>query len=886
MKPLYLELQAFGPYVEKQTVDFQKLSEKGIFLIKGKTGSGKTTVFDAMTFALYGGGSGENEKSKNGRNDLEEWRCSQADDNIDTYVSFTFSVYGRKYRFTRKLVKKRVKFSAEYEADEIDEEGNVIPFFENPKKDSLTEKAEELIGLSKEQFRQVVLLPQGQFEIFLTASSKDKEKILQNIFESEKWEKYAEKFFDAAQSRKVVLSELRAEIQNSLNEENIETLEELEKLINQQKKELEVVNSKHDDFKGEEKQKQLVEDISLFEQFKSLHELERERKKLVDQKDEFAQKKVDFEKAEKAEALRAPVEKYERFEIEYLKRKKCIAEYMKDIPNAEKNYKKAKNEYEFHNNNSPVEMLSQKLGEYAARETDYKSIKELRDKLDKANENCSKAEKEYEKVLLKLNKAKKNAEELFSNLSISEKVAKDFRDGYFSGIYGEIANDLAEGEKCPVCGSIHHPELAVKIPNSISKEQMEKMEKQAERARKIFNEANDKREIYERLSNEKEKILEVAKGEKSTAISLLKNVEEKLIDGIIDYDMLICEEKKIRKEIEDFLKRSNELNEKVKLNETKFNELKIQINSAEKEKETAKKEEILAKETLDSELKAAGYPNAKAVKDMLISSEKRKRMQTEIIEYDKECRDIENKIREKGESLIGEAEPDNSKFEVRQKEISDEKTTFIQEKTQLNSNIDRLSDKFEKLSKKNENYRINIVQADEDFAFAKKLRGDTGIGIQRYVLAIMFNQVIAEANRMLEKVHGGRYRLFRTDDKESGNKRGLELRVHDNRSPHHKEGRSVDMLSGGEKFLVSLALSIGMSTIAQNSGMQIEALFIDEGFGTLDESSIQDAMCVLDNVRKGSGMIGIISHVPLLEANISTHLEIIKNESGSKISVV
>lgn len=886
MKPLYLELQAFGPYVEKQTVDFQKLSEKGIFLIKGKTGSGKTTVFDAMTFALYGGGSGENEKSKNGRNDLEEWRCSQADDNIDTYVSFTFSVYGRKYRFTRKLVKKRVKFSAEYEAGEIDEEGNVIPFFENPKKDSLTEKAEELIGLSKEQFRQVVLLPQGQFEIFLTASSKDKEKILQNIFESEKWEKYAEKFFDAAQSRKVVLSELRAEIQNSLNEENIETLEELEKLINQQKKELEVVNSKHDDFKGEEKQKQLVEDISLFEQFKSLHELERERKKLVDQKDEFAQKKVDFEKAEKAEVLRSPVEKYERFETECLKREKCIAEYMKDIPNAEENFEKAKNEYELHNNNSPVEMLSQKLGEYAARETDYKSIKEFRDKLDKANENCSKAEKEYEKVLLKLNNAKKNAEELFSNLSISEKVAKEFRDGYFSGIYGEIANDLAEGEKCPVCGSVHHPELAVKIPNSISKEQMEKMEKQAERARKIFNEANDKREIYERLSSEKEKNLEVAKGEKSTAISLLKNVEEKLIDGIIDYDMLIREEKKIRKEIEDFCKRSNELNEKVKLNETKFNELKIQIKSAEKEKETAKKELILAKETLDSELKAAGYPNAKAVKGMLISSEKRKRMQTEIIEYDKECRDIENKIREKVESLIGKAEPDNSKFEVRQKEISDKKTAFIQKRTQLKSNIDRLSDKFEKLSKKNENYKMNIVQADEDFAFAKKLRGDTGIGIQRYVLAIMFNQVIAEANRMLEKVHGGRYRLFRTDDKESGNKRGLELRVHDNRSPHHKEGRSVDMLSGGEKFLVSLALSIGMSTIAQNSGMQIEALFIDEGFGTLDESSIQDAMCVLDNVRKGSGMIGIISHVPLLEANIPTHLEIIKNESGSKISVV
>ena len=116
--------------------------------------------------------------------------------------------------------------------------------------------------------------------------------------------------------------------------------------------------------------------------------------------------------------------------------------------------------------------------------------------------------------------------------------------------------------------------------------------------------------------------------------------------------------------------------------------------------------------------------------------------------------------------------------------------------------------------------------------FAKKLRGDSGIGLQRYVLAILFQQVIGEANRMLGKVHGGRYHLYRSDDKGKGNKRGLELKVYDNRRPD-TEGRSVSMLSGGEKFLVSLALSIGMSTVAQKGGVQIEALFIDEGFGTL-----------------------------------------------------
>lgn len=112
--------------------------------------------------------------------------------------------------------------------------------------------------------------------------------------------------------------------------------------------------------------------------------------------------------------------------------------------------------------------------------------------------------------------------------------------------------------------------------------------------------------------------------------------------------------------------------------------------------------------------------------------------------------------------------------------------------------------------------------------------------------------------------------------------RGLELKVYDNRSPD-TEGRSVAMLSGGEKFLVSLSLSIGMSTVAQKTGVQIEALFIDEGFGTLDDSSIHDAMDILESVRRSSGMIGIIIHVQLLENNIPTHLEVIKANGGSTI---
>ena len=885
MKPLYLELQAFGPYVEKQTVDFEKLSEKGIFLIKGKTGSGKTTIFDAMTFALYGGGSGEDEKSKTGRNDLEEWRCTQADDSTDTYVSFTFSVHGRKYRFTRKLVKKRVNLSAEYEAGEIDEEGNVIPFFENPKKDSLTKKAEELVGLTKEQFRQVVLLPQGQFERFLTAPSSDKEAILQKIFDSGKWKKYAEIFYKEAQAKKDALTALKAEIQNSLSEENVESLEDLEKLIFLQAKELEEIKAEHEAFNVEEKQKQLTADIALFEQFKPLHELLKAKEKLDGISGEIAQKKLAYEKAEKAESLRKPVEEYEKAKAENIRREKELTVLKKNLPAAEKKAEDAETKYKQHEADSPVEKLNKKLGEYDAKKADYESIDELRKQFDKAVKNFTNAEKEFTKASAEYDKSKQKAAELFERLSDCEAEAKGFRERYFSGIYGEIAETLSDGEKCPVCGSVHHPEPALKTPESVSKEDVEEKEQQAENARREWKDADGKREKCESIKSEKEKALEAAKGEKAAAEKLLENAKEKLIDGIADYNALISEEKKIRKAISDFLAESEALKEKAQSAEKELNDLKSQISSAEKEAESANKTLVSAKKALDSSLKEAGYPDAETVKSLLVSSDERSRMHTEIVEYDKSCRDNKAEIENKEEELKDKEEPDSGKFELRQKEIADENRLFVSQSTKLNSSIEHLNKKLKLLSEKNEQYRNNIIQAEEDLAFAKKLRGDTGIGIQRYVLAIMFNQVIAEANRMLEKVHSGRYRLFRTDDKESGNKRGLELKVHDNRSPE-KNGRSVSMLSGGEKFLVSLALSIGMSTIAQKSGVQIEALFIDEGFGTLDDSSIQDAMKVLDSVRKSSGMIGIISHVPILEANIPTHLEIIKKDSGSSISIV
>lgn len=884
MKPLYLEIQAFGPYVEKQIVDFETLGQKGIFLIKGKTGSGKTSIFDAMTFALYGGGSGENEKTKIGRNDLKEWRCTQADTNIDTIVSFTFSVREHKYKFTRSLTQNRVNLAEKYDAGAIDENGNFIPFFNNPKKDDLTRKAEELIGLTKEQFRQVVLLPQGQFERFLTADSGEKEEILKKIFGAEQWGKYAEVFYDDAFARKKELDNKKSEIERSLSEEKLKTIDELKQRIVDLNEEAKAISERHAEFAGEDKQKKLNEDIKLSEQFAPLHSLENTLKKLSDRKDDIEIKRNQYIEAEKAEQLRAPINDYEQAEKEAAARKDALDKINKMLPDArqkKENAEKAKHEHE---KNSPIEELNKQLGLYESKKDTYDSIEPLRKTVKDCAKKLENAKKVLETSEQNLSAAVKNAKDLKSKRDYSEIVSKEYRDRYYAGIYGEIAEKLKDGEKCPVCGSPFHPEPAVKLPDSVSKVELENQEKALDNANRCWNEAESCRVKAEKERDENKKAFDGIQLEYTKADSDFTNAAKNLIEGIADTEALSMAVNAINEQLMLFDTRSKELQLAVSDASNKLTELEASIKNATEEYDQASDKAASAKGKLYDALQSTGFENYESAKSKLLSENDRRDIHKTIVEYETSFSNAEKELKDKQKELKDKIEPDKSKFEDRQNEITRELSDFNKKTTEIKTTVERLSAKFTKLSKEKAHFDENIHKAESDLAFAKKLRGVTGIGIQRYVLAIMFNQVIGEANRMLSKVHGGRYHLFRTDDKGTGNKRGLELKVHDNRSPE-KGGRGVGMLSGGEKFLVSLALSIGMSTVAQKSGVQIEALFIDEGFGTLDDSSIHDAMDILDSVRKGTGTIGIISHVQLLEANIPTHLNVVAKETGSVISI-
>ncbi|MBO4325337.1 MAG: SMC family ATPase [Lachnospiraceae bacterium] len=879
MKPLKVEFGAFGPYAGNESVDFEKLGSKGLFLICGKTGIGKTMVLDAMTFALYGKSSGH------GRDEFAEMRCTRADFAAPTYVRFEFENQGIVYRFERRLDRKQKNLSKSCSLMRKEEDGVFRTMLENPKDTALNAAAEEIIGLSYEQFCQVIILPQGKFEQLLTSKSEDKEKILTSIFGAEQWRRFAEIFYSEASKRLNELSDVRDRIRRSLNDEKCETLADLDRIIFEKNESIDTLTK---DFESRDYAKFINEQqelLTVAKRFEDLHRAEKKAAELESEKKNQDGRIKRSQDASRAENVRTLLEASRNA-------KQSLAGREKDVKAAEKAAADAKIKAD--DANKKLENHIAKEDETEAKKsqtTVYEGLREeytgldearndLKNKTDAVKE-AAEAEAAAKKTDDNLKKAAKQLEEDYR--SLQQKHAECLK-AYMSGITGELAANLRDGEPCPVCGSTEHPHKAPVNPNSVSKNDVDDAKEAADGKYAELQKKLEEQEKAKQALDKKHAATEEAERARLKAENILDGKKKKLVSGITSLRDLDTEIGKLKDSVKAYVETREILTKAKDTASEALTKADAALASAKKECETAGKLSAEADEALTKGLSDNGFRSEEEAENLMLPSQERERIGKEIAQYEADVRAAAQSIKDIKTELDGKEEPDANQCRTLIDAASTAITDYETQKAIFKNEAERLSTKAESLKAEGEGIEDSIREAEEDYAFARNLRGDTGTGLQRYVLGIMFSTVIAAANKMLEKVHGGRYRLFRSDDKIKGSyKRGLDLKVYDRESAEH-EGRFVNTLSGGEKFLVSLALSIGMSTIAQKSGIRIEALFIDEGFGSLDEDSIDDAMDILNSIQKANGIVGIISHVKILQEQIPSKLSVSATEKGSHIT--
>lgn len=878
MKPLKLEFQAFGPYDGYEAIDFGELSSKGLFLISGETGSGKTMLLDAMTFALYGKSSGH------GRDDFEAMRCTAAAPDKDTFVKFVFENNGSQYLFERRLSPKRVRLAASYNLMKMDENGVFIPLSENPKKGDLDSKAYELIGLDYDQFRQVIILPQGQFERLLTSNSDEKEKILTSIFGEDKWQAIANRFFDIADQKRNLLKGKRDALLIALKEDDCESIDELKALKEKNYAELEEIKEALEKADYPKMIEKLQLKLQLAKRFEDYSKRKQHMEMLTAGLAQRENNAKTLDLALRAQKVSKFLEEEKNRDSERRKRTLDVSKAETDCVSSQKRLEEVQAKIEEYQKDIPhITALKEKITQYESTKDIYVKIDELKDKYEKQLNLYNKAkkteaayQKDYDDSIVYIKLCTENHARIRGEY-------ENLLNRYLAGISSVLAMELKDDSPCPVCGSKSHPNKACASSEVVLKSEVDSKKEEEDNANRLLNEALEKQNTASQKLEEASKNVNIINNEVTTLKTQLEEKQNNLMDGISSLEELqdiIDSNKKEVKSLED---RGKELESLEKSAREKSAAALESQKRATEELRGAENIYETAKVNLETALEENGFSDKDEVLKSYIDEVGTEKLRKEISDYDSDMKNTEHEIAELEKELSKTEEPDEALCRENLKNTQDSYNKHNAEVALKESEVNRLKAKVERIEKESAGLEDEIHTAEEDWTFAKRLRGDSGTGLQRYVLGIMFSSVIQAANQMLSMVHDGRYRLYRSDERALGsNKKGLELKVIDKYSDN-PEGRFVNTLSGGEKFLASLALSIGMSTIAQKSGIKIEALFIDEGFGSLDENSIEDAMSILESIREANGMVGIISHVKLLEERISTKVVVKKSEGRSHI---
>ena len=1056
MKPIKLIISAIGPYAgQLPPIEFDAFEEKGLFLISGDTGAGKTTIFDAISYALYGTTSGTYRDTKN-------LRSEYAKDSAESYVEFYFSHQGREFHIRRQPAYERQKQRGS--GMKLEKEKAI--FYEEGKApiEGLTQvnnAVKELLHIDEKQFKQIVMIAQGEFWDLLNAKTDQRTEILRTIFLTNGYKNIEYKLKDRmdasykikAKSEDSIIQhfgDVSANEEDDLSEEledlksragrsgsawNLdEILDVIKRLILSEKERLKGI--KADLKKAETELQKNNEELALA---KTNNNFIEKRDKLKKEKEELEKRKTEMDsKIQLLDKQKKATYNVSPSHIAW--NKKCeevsvTQEQMKTtesaLKEAEAVAKQAENELDTaKKQESEVDKLKQTISRIDDEEQKYQQKEQLEGKLKelaKRDETISTQEadlKEKEKSLKErikdLNRTVKELKdkpaELMEAENASEKITKlltdldaitdnqiperqkkeetlskaqkaflDIREKYEEASgrreeaehiledsrAGILARKLIDGEKCPVCGSVHHPEPAMLKETSISEDDFKKLQEEELELQEKKNNANTEAEIAKTSLEEfeghlritildclespllnidmeggsLEELMKAVKEAKTRVGTMSKENTEKRNSLVKDCETLkkAGEALDIAQgdETENLNSKKEELAHKKQKIKQELTETSATIKTLAKlsfpDWETAKKEREQAeakKNKIVDDIKKAEEAKKKADNHVTATRSELKtlRRSLEQQEKDKDAlrEKLDNEVNANGFSSVEEmlryvANEDeitlsdkeinkyNQAVATNQRQLSDAESDAEGKKVidiemlkavcdEMSANVDLIRKKCNNSENRistNEEKEKSILDRREELEKASKenaicqrlynlVKGTTGNGkitLEQYIQAAGFDGIIAAANRRLLPMSDGQYELYRREDS-IGKKSNhfLDLEVLDNYTGHR---RPVGNLSGGESFKASLSLALGLSdTVSSNlGGVQMDALFVDEGFGTLDRKSIDSAMDILINLTGSNKLVGIISHREELIENIPQQIKVKKTKNGSQIAV-
>ena len=925
MKPLKLTMSAFGSYAGKNVIDFTG-QQQGIFLITGDTGAGKTTIFDAITYALYNQTSG-------GERNGNMMRSQYAQPETETYVELEFLYRGQTYRVRRnpdykitktlkngKIREQKVPHSVELTLPD----GTVFP----EKKNATDAKIIEILGLTADQFSQIVMIAQGDFLKLLYTKSDERKMIFSKLFRTDIYWKIQENLrrksmemderiqendraFEQEKSRIIPLPESEELPLDELVERLRERLKDALKEQNLRRANVEELNKKITKY----------EEINKL--FVSLEKIRQTGRELEARQAESKERRQQIENARKADKVLVAEQQNLRQQQAVEQSAQAIAKMGETLADDQEMFEtlktqlqeaEAKQKREAADTQKKMLALEQSFPSYEALQnarSEEQQAKKVWEDLRKTSEESfhkkaagiaalKEQQKRQEQIV---EQTKKNWEQTSLSASESAKHYEHMYEAFLKEQAGILAENLSAGCPCPVCGSTVHPDPAKLSDHAVT-------ELEVEQAKKTRAAAEEKRDMayaaFEAEKTEKQKLAQavekeeadfvlaqtIAKQQRKEAeqnyVSLQKTAEqirEKLV-----YPSLAEAKKQyaaMQKALEAAEQEMERKRQKVSELAEAMNTLKGQKLAEEENQKTAKKLAVKTEKEYAKLLEKSGFISEETYHLAILPERSRSKLEREEKEYESQClrQQSEQKLLEK--QVSGKTYTDttelNERLKVEKQALKEAEKTYMELHTAYENDRAVLQNCAVYLEKGKKLESEDQVIKSLSKTANGRLSGSAKIDFETYIQRQYFKQIIHEANKRLLTMSNHQFILKLKEEANTGRKtnEGLDLSVY---SLVTDSERDVKTLSGGESFLAALAMALGLSDIVERSAGAIhpDMMFIDEGFGSLDAQSRQQAIEVLGELAGDSRMVGIISHVTELKEQIDHKLVVSRTDKGSR----